>query len=160
VRPALDALAGQDFDIVAFGAEFELKGVRSLAAGQLSDAELADLLGACDVFVFPSFYEGFGFPVLEAMASRKPIVLLDSELNRQLHRRLGQPNSFFFIRDFRHLSDAVRQAASYAGDWPDVDRLATDGWRRSAQEIAGLFRKLLATSTHFDKIEKRLLSIA
>ena len=36
--------------------------------GFVSDADLLQLYNACDCFVFPSFYEGFGFPALEAMA--------------------------------------------------------------------------------------------
>ncbi|WP_457767585.1 glycosyltransferase [Cyanobium sp. ULC082] len=36
-------------------------------AGHLSDADLALLYRACTVFVFPSWHEGFGLPVLEAM---------------------------------------------------------------------------------------------
>jgi len=36
--------------------------------GFVSDDDLLQLYNACDVFCFPSFYEGFGLPVLEAMA--------------------------------------------------------------------------------------------
>jgi glycosyltransferase involved in cell wall biosynthesis len=36
--------------------------------GFVSDAALADLFGGCDLFVFPTTVEGFGYPLLEAMA--------------------------------------------------------------------------------------------
>ena len=36
--------------------------------GFVSDRDLLQLYNACDLFVFPSFYEGFGLPALEAMA--------------------------------------------------------------------------------------------
>ena len=42
--------------------------------GFVSDAELLHLYNACDVFVFPSFYEGFGLPALEAMACGRAVV--------------------------------------------------------------------------------------
>ncbi|MCA9994232.1 MAG: glycosyltransferase family 4 protein, partial [Anaerolineales bacterium] len=41
---------------------------------QMSDEELALLYNASSVFVFPSLYEGFGLPVLEAMACGTPVV--------------------------------------------------------------------------------------
>ena len=42
--------------------------------GFVSDTELLQLYNACDVFVFPSFYEGFGLPALEAMACGRAVV--------------------------------------------------------------------------------------
>ncbi len=38
------------------------------------DGDLRALFAACDAFVFPSLYEGFGLPVLEAMACGAPVV--------------------------------------------------------------------------------------
>lgn len=41
--------------------------------GFVSDEDLLHLYNACDAFVFPSFYEGFGLPVLEAMACQRAV---------------------------------------------------------------------------------------
>src|SRR5215468_1113459 len=42
--------------------------------GFVSDDDLLQLYNACDLFVFPSFYEGFGLPALEAMACGRSVV--------------------------------------------------------------------------------------
>jgi glycosyltransferase involved in cell wall biosynthesis len=41
--------------------------------GFVEDGDLVQLYNACDVFVFPTFYEGFGIPVLEAMACARAV---------------------------------------------------------------------------------------
>ncbi len=42
--------------------------------GFVSEEELLRLYGACDLFAYPSFYEGFGLPILEAMACGRAVV--------------------------------------------------------------------------------------
>ena len=49
-------------------------GERVLVTGFVSEDELADLYNAADLFVFPSFYEGFGLPVIEAMACGRAVI--------------------------------------------------------------------------------------
>jgi glycosyltransferase involved in cell wall biosynthesis len=41
--------------------------------GFVEDSDLVHFYGACDLFVFPSFYEGFGLPILEAMACGRAV---------------------------------------------------------------------------------------
>ena len=46
---------------------------RIVFLGFVSDEDLAHYYSACDAFVFPSFYEGFGIPILEAMACGRAV---------------------------------------------------------------------------------------
>jgi glycosyltransferase involved in cell wall biosynthesis len=41
--------------------------------GWINDDDLRQFYAACDLFVFPSFYEGFGLPILEAMACGRAV---------------------------------------------------------------------------------------
>ena len=50
------------------------KGIKITLAGYLSDSEILSLYEEADVFVYPSLYEGFGLPVLEAMACGCPVI--------------------------------------------------------------------------------------
>lgn len=52
---------------------YERLGERLVWLGQTGDEELADLYRHCDLFVMPSLYEGFGIPLLEALACGAPV---------------------------------------------------------------------------------------
>lgn len=49
-----------------------------LFPGYVAEGDLAALYSGADAFVFPSLYEGFGFPVLEAMRCRTPVICADT----------------------------------------------------------------------------------
>lgn len=52
--------------------------------GYVSTAELATEYRAADVFCFPSLFEGFGMPILEAMAAGTPVVISDTSSLREV----------------------------------------------------------------------------
>ena len=52
-------------------------GIRAeqlVLTGYVTDAELGALYHACELFVFPSLYEGSGLPILEAMSCGAPVI--------------------------------------------------------------------------------------
>ena len=51
----------------------------------VSDAELATLYARASAFAFLSEYEGFGLTPLEAMAAGVPVVVLDTEISREIY---------------------------------------------------------------------------
>ncbi|HKG58265.1 MAG TPA: glycosyltransferase family 1 protein [Pyrinomonadaceae bacterium] len=76
LSPKLVIAGGQGWmmdDFVSFIAE---KGVadRVCLTGYLHDEELCALYSTCAAFIYPSLYEGFGLPPLEAMACGAPVI--------------------------------------------------------------------------------------
>lgn len=65
-----------------------LSGKVHLLSG-LSDLEVRCAYAACALFAFPSSYEGFGIPILEAMAAGRPMVLSDLDVFKEITQRQG-----------------------------------------------------------------------
>lgn len=52
--------------------------------GYVDDDVLVDLYQSCDCFIFPSFYEGLGLPVIEAMRCGAPVIGADTSSIREI----------------------------------------------------------------------------
>jgi glycosyltransferase involved in cell wall biosynthesis len=105
-----------------------------LRVGYVTDEELKALYEHATCFVFPSFYEGFGIPALEAMACGCPVL---SSSAAALRETCGDAARYFDPHSPRDLADqlaglfaspAQRTAMREAG----LSRAATYSWRESA----------------------------
>lgn len=106
-------------------------GETVLPLGFVSDEQLAHLYTGCRAFVFPSRYEGFGIPLLEARACGAAIVASDlPEL-----REAGGEDAVYVPPTPEGLRDGLRQVVSRpAPAPPSLDLLPS--WRKSAARLA------------------------
>ncbi len=79
-------------------------GARVRFPGFVDDEDLPALYSLADVFAFPSWYEGFGLPVLEAMACGTPVVAAD---NSSLPEVVGEAGILVPADDSSSLAEAV-----------------------------------------------------
>ena len=99
---------------------------RVLQQGQVSEARLVELYGAADVFLFPSKAEGFGWPVLEAMACGLPVVTSTAPALRELTEGAARH------ADAGNVDDLAEQVTNVLGDPEGAHRLRTLGLARAA----------------------------
>ena len=121
------------FDRSAFPAD-----PRLIFAGRRSDAEIAALLGGAQALVFPSLYEGFGIPPLEAMTGQPRVIASDIPATREV---CADAALYFDPADdaavAAHMSDLFSRpdVASRDAGLRRADRYA---WSRSAKVIEDL----------------------
>ena len=113
--------------------------------GHVEDEELPALYSAARVLVFPSLYEGFGLPALEAMASGTPVVASNTTGLAEAVGDAGltvDPTSAEELADAlaRVLNDAaLRERLVAAGH----ERAADFTWARAARATADVYRDVL-----------------
>lgn len=158
VRAFARIAAHTDFDLIISGgkgwlyddviAEINKLGIaaRVRLAGFVADADLPALYRAASVFAFPSLYEGFGLPPLEAMACGVPVVTSNAS---SLPEVVGDAGLMVDPLDvdglaamlMRSLDDQVwREYAIAAG----LERAREFTWQRAAQQLADVYERALA----------------
>ena len=74
-----------------------LPNLKGLPVGGLKDAEIGACYAACSVVIFPSLAEGFGFPLLNALAAGRPVFVRPLPVFLELWEKLGRsPNIHFY----------------------------------------------------------------
>ncbi len=136
---------GEDFRSVQRDAQRSGLGDKVLFPGFIRDADLAAVYSAANVFVFPSLFEGFGLPPLEAMACGTPCVVSNSS---SLPEVTGRAAMMFNPTSIQQFVDCVVQVL----EDPDLNgKLRREGlrqsslfrWERSAAETLEVYRAVV-----------------
>jgi len=112
--------------------------------GFVSDQELVQLYGACDLFVYPSFYEGFGLPIVEAMACGRAVACSNTSAMPEVADSaaiLFDPYSEEeLVRAMRDLllNPELRSRMERLG----MQRAATFGWEKTASKTLEIYYRI------------------
>ncbi len=143
---ALEAAREAGLPLVVAGPDREPELARRLREGgadlrgYVSDEELARLYREAAVLVFPSRYEGFGLPVLEAMASGTPVVATDDAAVREVagDAALYAPPHELGTAIGRALEERARLAAA------GLERARLFSWEATARRTLEVYEEALA----------------
>jgi glycosyltransferase involved in cell wall biosynthesis len=133
---------GSDFfykKLIARTAQNELKYVHFL--GHVQNAKLAELYKNAEAFVFPSLYEGFGMPPLEAMSHSTPVISSNTSVMPEI---LHESAYYFDPTKPAHLLNALNRVLF---DRALKNRLIRRGaercrifsWEKTAKETSSLY---------------------
>ena len=118
--------------------------------GFVSEEQLVALYNACECSVFPSFYEGFGLPILEAMACGCPVACSDTSAMPEVAADAGiyfRPDDTGQIcramLDFILETELRRRTASLG-----IRRAAGFSWRKSASATLAVYREVCNAHRH------------
>ncbi|MBI5650019.1 MAG: glycosyltransferase family 4 protein [Chloroflexi bacterium] len=116
----------------------------------IADADLPALYAACELFVFPSLYEGFGLPPLEAMACGAPVICSNAS---SLPEVVGDAALMFDPRDVDTLTAQITRALNDSALRDELRakshaRAAQFSWERCARETLNVYRHVSRTTNH------------
>jgi glycosyltransferase involved in cell wall biosynthesis len=155
LRPQL-VIAGKEGwlsgELMAFLSTSRIKE-HVLFTGHLSDDDLRALYSSCHVFAYPSLYEGFGLPLLEAMMCGAPVVtsnvpsIIETVCDAA---RLITPTDFY---------DLALSIKSLLEDTNERDHLSATGmqhakkfsWNKTASATFNVYQKVITTKARKHK---------
>jgi glycosyltransferase involved in cell wall biosynthesis len=114
------------FNLRAFARKLGIEPRNFLLTGFVSDRELAALYRGCELFIFPSLYEGAGLPILEAMTCGAPVAVSGVSAMPEL---LGDMQATFDPKDPADIARCIREIVE---DPALLDALRERSQRRAA----------------------------
>jgi len=114
----------------------------AVQVGRVDDGSLADLYSAAGCLVFPSRYEGFGLPCLEAMACGCPVAAFR---NSSLPEVMGEAGMLVEDGDGNALGMAAAAMVGQRERWSraGLQRSRRFSWDKTAQETIAVYESLI-----------------
>jgi glycosyltransferase involved in cell wall biosynthesis len=118
--------------------------------GYVAESDKAALLSGARIFAFPSLYEGFGFPVLEAQACGVPVLTSNTT---SLPEVAGDGALFVDPRDENAIAAGLRELLESASLRQDIiqygaENLQRFSWKKTAHTVAELMKALVKSEAH------------
>jgi glycosyltransferase involved in cell wall biosynthesis len=139
--------------VLAGGSGFDFDAIRQIIIdlkleqeiiipGYIDEVDLPQVIASAEVFLFPTFYEGFGLPIIQAMACQTPVVTSDLNPHKEVAgdaALLADPKAPQAIADKINSvleDDNLRQELIQKG----IEKADEFSWNKTAQSILALMK--------------------
>ncbi|HEV1285863.1 MAG TPA: glycosyltransferase family 1 protein [Bryobacteraceae bacterium] len=128
--------------------------------GFVEDPDLLQFYGACDLFVFPSFYEGFGLPILEAMACGRAVACSSATAMPEVANAAGILFDPYSVPEMsRAISDVLLDEEMRVRlERLGTNRAASFTWERAAQRTLDVYYEVAGVSKPLPALKVRASS--
>jgi GT2 family glycosyltransferase len=124
--------------IIAIGAtNVKSDLVSSHPSGKLGSNEIDILIREARFVIFPSFYEGFGLPILEVISQGVPIFVRNTSISREIRDKCDKPELILLFDDTKDLIDKIKVESFIPENIYEKKRnnRATETWELLAKNI-------------------------
>jgi glycosyltransferase involved in cell wall biosynthesis len=140
---------GESQSLFSLAAQAGLGPDELVLTGRVTDADLGALYRACTLFVFPSFYEGFGLPMLEAMSCAAPVAASVTATGPEV---LGDLEGTFDPYDPNSIASCLDDVLSLPGALERLRvrsqrRVTEYTWKRVAERTVEAYEAVAARTT-------------
>ena len=105
--------------------------------GYVPKCDLVDLLNEAKGFVYPSYFEGFGIPPLEALSCGTPVAVSDIDVMREV---LGDVVIYFDPYDEKDIASALKRLIT-EDKISQIKRIDIHTWGQSAEQLKKVYMK-------------------
>ncbi len=155
VKPMVDALRAQTCQplIVLGGSDAsDTDGVTLYRAGELEQTQVDAFYEGADAVVFPSHYEGFGLPILHALARGKPVFARDLPPSREIKARCAEAVNLHLFATTAEIAAAAAQGRP----WRSPPRETTpQTWATAAETLYEAMLKAIGRCD-YDRVRTRV----
>lgn len=156
IKEVVDQLIKTDIKFCVVGCKEYIQNDKYVGypSGNLTNEHMDSLFRNSELVVFPSTYEGFGLPILKALKFKKKVILLDSEVNREIANTYNNKN-FVFYKKNNEIEFAIKLGLTK--DFVNIEKIKT--WKDVAIETEKFIDEVLNEEVNPVELQKRWFSL-
>lgn len=141
IEPLISVMRNSKYNLIVIGTKEEgtqgCDNVYGYKSGFLSDEFIDYVMGHSLGIIFPSVYEGFGLPFLDAMTYNKKLIVNNTELNIELKNYFSDfsEDNVYVFTYMSEIEEILDKIASNPGISVDTNTFTIRSWKEPAREL-------------------------
>jgi len=155
-KEAIETIGDTEYNYIVIGYSnfaHRYSNICCYLSGRLEEDFLNCIYDNCKAIIFPSLYEGFGFPLIMGFQRKKRIIVNNNTLNNELKKHFSSFSSYITFFDYFYELREIVKNIDFGVELESNEYI--DTWDRVAIEYESFFSEILGTPTDIVKLNDR-----